>query len=326
MTRMSLQEDFKLPEVITLNLIKKLITHLKRLKRLKQNMMNEILDKSSNIFKELPNVIEINPRENAVVTVVGDTHGQFFDVVNIFERYGFPTSSHLYLFNGDYVDRGSFGTENIFLLFLMKLAFPMYIHILRGNHESERCTSTYGFKNEVTDKYGAAAYSLFLSAFNTLPLAAIVNDEIFVTHGGLFDTYGVTIDMINKTDRFCDPGMEGGDHLMEQLLWSDPSEYSFIFPSIRSFGCLFGRDVTKEFCKTNGLKVIVRSHECRKNGFTIQHEGTLITLFSAPSYCCDTNLGAILNISYSEGSSHLRFKQFKSVPFPRCKCYMTGEC
>ncbi|KAA6402387.1 MAG: putative Serine/threonine-protein phosphatase 5 [Streblomastix strix] len=371
---------------MTLDYLEQILDLFLEQKRLSVQQTLSILKQGTGVFQQLKNVIDVDSGPNQQIIIVGDTHGQFYDVVNLIDMYGPPSENQIYLFNGDVVDRGSHGVENMLFLIGLKLVFPNYIHILRGNHESERCTQVYGFRFEVFDKYkdsvdseeevyheneqikenksnikipfekesdikidkecndesqdknvidlmeiktqdddnvllsqsnkdqnkvnakqpysemktGQLVYSAFLQLFNSLPIGAIVNKEIFVTHGGLFDRYGVTIDDIQKINRFCDPGQEGGENLMGQMMWADPSEFTSFHPSIRSYGCLFGEDVTDDFLINNNLKLVVRSHEQKKNGFQIHHSGKLITIFSAPSYCLDTNLGAVLLVTKDE--------------------------
>jgi len=88
--------------------------------------------------------------------VVGDTHGQFHDVCHMLDLFGYPNEQRIYIFNGDYVDRGSWGVELMALLLCLKLALPRYVYLLRGNHESSTCTQYYGFKGEVEAKYFGA--------------------------------------------------------------------------------------------------------------------------------------------------------------------------
>lgn len=98
-----------------------------------------------NIFMEQPMLVEVA----APVKVCGDIHGQYYDMLRLFEYGGFPPESS-YLFLGDYVDRGRQGIETICLLFALKIKYPKKIHILRGNHESASITRIYGFYEECT--------------------------------------------------------------------------------------------------------------------------------------------------------------------------------
>ena len=82
-------------------------------------------------------------------TICGDTHGQYYDLCNIFELNGYPSPSNPYLFNGDFVDRGSFSLENVLTLFCWKLLYPDSVHLLRGNHETVNMNKMYGFEGEV---------------------------------------------------------------------------------------------------------------------------------------------------------------------------------
>lgn len=78
------------------------------------------------------------------VTIVGDLHGQFFDLLNLFDRVaGWPPETS-YIFLGDFVDRGHNSIETLSLLLCLKLKFPAHITLLRGNHEV-RCLLFYPF-------------------------------------------------------------------------------------------------------------------------------------------------------------------------------------
>ncbi|KAA6360905.1 MAG: putative Serine/threonine-protein phosphatase, partial [Streblomastix strix] len=230
-----------------------------------------------------------------------------------------PSNENPYLFNGDWVDRGSFGTELCLVLLCFKLAYPKSVHLLRGNHESAMCTKEYGFKNEVEDKYNTAVYQNFLYIFNALPICAIINRRIFVVHGGLFTRTNVRLDEIRRVNRFTEPGEEGGETLMAQMLWSDPMEQPGQRQSLRPFGCSFGPNITDEFLDRNQLQMIIRSHEVRLQGYSVEHGGKLITLFSAPSYMQDTNKGAYLRLSGTNLEIHPF--QYTSVPSPPAKIY-----
>jgi hypothetical protein len=81
--------------------------------------------------------------------VCGDTHGQYYDLLHIFELGGLPSPSNPYVFNGDYCDRGSFSVEVVLTLFAWKLLYPCGLHLGRGNHESMQCNQMYGFDGEV---------------------------------------------------------------------------------------------------------------------------------------------------------------------------------
>jgi len=137
----------------------------------------------------------------APVTVVGDIHGQFFDLIEIFKIGGYcPDTNYLFLgaFRithgkncpnggaGDYVDRGMFSVETISLLVCLKLRYPHRVHLIRGNHESRGVTQSYGFYTECSRKYGNAnVWHYFTDMFDFLTLSVVINDQIFCVHGGI---------------------------------------------------------------------------------------------------------------------------------------------
>ena len=145
--------------------------------------------------------------------------GQFYDLIHIFEINGVPSETNMYLFNGDFVDRGSFSVEVILTLFAYKLLYPKSFYLTRGNHEDGELNEDFGFKNEVTDKFSDEMFELFSETFTTLPLAHLINRKILVVHGGLFSRDGVTLDDIKNIDRFGKKQLDHGS-LMCELLWS----------------------------------------------------------------------------------------------------------
>lgn len=201
--------------------------------------------------------------------------------MNIFEINGLPSETNPYLFNGDFVDRGSFSVECIFTLFGFKLLYPNHFFMSRGNHESINMNQMYGFTGEVTAKYTSTMADMFTQVFNWLPLCHCINNKILIMHGGLFSTDNVTLDDLRKIERNRQPPEEG---LMCELLWSDPQEAIGRGPSKRGVGIQFGPDVTKRFCEKNNLEYVVRSHEVKDAGYEVTHNGQCITVFSAPNY------------------------------------------
>jgi serine/threonine-protein phosphatase 5 len=255
------------------------------------------------------------------LTVCGDTHGQYYDVLQIFARNGFPCRTNPYLFNGDFVDRGSFSLEVILTYLLFKLHDPECIYLTRGNHETKNMNKIYGFEGEVKAKYDDNMFQLFLEVFEWLPLAAIVGGKVFVTHGGLPVDPSVTLDDIRKIKRGMEPPEKG---LMSDLLWSDPQPFPGKAPSKRGVGFAFGPDITKAFLERNGLNLLVRSHEVKEEGYLVEHNGKCITVFSAPNYC-DTmgNKGAFIHF---DSSLVPKFTQYTCVPHPdvRPMAYAAG--
>jgi diadenosine tetraphosphatase ApaH/serine/threonine PP2A family protein phosphatase len=167
-------------------------------------------------------------------------------------------------------------------LFAYKLLYPGSMHLLRGNHETKNMNKIYGFEGEVKAKYDDKIMALFTEVFQWLPLCATVNGKVIVMHGGLFTQDGVKLDDIKKIPRQREPPESG---LMSDILWSDPQPFPGRGPSKRGVGLSFGPDVTKRFLDDNGLDLLVRSHEVKDEGYLQEHDGKLITVFSAPNYC-----------------------------------------
>ncbi|KAL0797070.1 hypothetical protein Bca101_068447 [Brassica carinata] len=152
------------------------------------NVLDELILSASKILRKEPNCVRIDS-DKAKVVVVGDLHGQLHDLLFLMQDAGFPNGDQFYLFNGNYVNNGAWGLETFLLLLSWKVFLPDRVYLLRGSHESESCTSLYGFKNEVLTKYGdkgAVVYKKCLECFQLLPLASVIGGKVFTAHGGLF--------------------------------------------------------------------------------------------------------------------------------------------
>ena len=160
---------------------------------------------------------------------------------------------------GDYVDRGNNSVECFSLILALKIRYKDRITILRGNHESCDINRIYGFYDECMKKYGTEKiWKDFTSVFHVIPLAALVDNQIFCVHGGLSPNLD-KIDNVKELDRFRDFPQEGP---MCDLVWSDPDEHKVGFnPSPRAAGYLFGPDITERFLHTNKLRMITRGHQ-----------------------------------------------------------------
>ena len=113
-------------------------------------------------------------KEDSRITVCGDIHGQYYDYLHIYKLNGLPSKKNAYLFNGDFVDRGSWSCEVIISMIALKLMYPKYFHLTRGNHETITMNNMYGFKGEVEHKYSKELFNLFTEFFNLLPLGMIL--------------------------------------------------------------------------------------------------------------------------------------------------------
>ncbi|XP_023553747.1 serine/threonine-protein phosphatase 5 [Cucurbita pepo subsp. pepo] len=302
-------------EVVTLDFVKKMIDGFKNQKSLHKRYAFQIVLQVREIMRALPSLVDVKIPEGKHLTVCGDVHGQFYDLLNIFELNGLPSDENPYLFNGDFVDRGSFSVEVILTLFAFKCMSPSAIHLSRGNHESKSMNKIYGFEGEVRSKLNETFVELFAEVFCSLPLAYVLNEKVFVAHGGLFSVDGVKLSDIRAIDRFCEPPEEG---LMCEILWSDPQPNPGRGPSKRGVGLAFGADVTKRFLQENNLDLIVRSHEVKDEGYEIEHDGKLITVFSAPNYCDQMgNKGAFIRFKAPDLKPDI--VTFSAVPHPDVK-------
>mmetsp|Transcript_7018 Transcript_7018/g.14064 ORF Transcript_7018/g.14064 Transcript_7018/m.14064 type:complete len:493 (-) Transcript_7018:489-1967(-) len=286
-------------------------------KLIPKRIVASVLIQLRNLLVKLPSLIdvEIPDEEGVYMSVLGDTHGQFYDLLNIFKINDKPSPKRPYLWNGDLCDRGSWSFETTFTAFAYKVLYPNSVFINRGNHETVNMNKMYGFEGEVTKKYDNNIMQLFTECFRALPYAHCIEKKVLVVHGGLFKDDGVKLDEIRKIPRGCEPPETG---IASDILWSDPQPFNGRGPSKRGVGLSFGPDVTERFLKDNNLDLIIRSHEVREEGFLMEHNGKLITVFSAPNYCDQMgNKGAL--IRFRKNNMKPDPITFEAVPHPDLK-------
>ncbi|WJX49981.1 Serine/threonine-protein phosphatase bsl3 [Trifolium repens] len=265
------------------------------------NEIADLCDSAERIFSSEPTVIKLR----APIKIFGDLHGQFGDLMRLFDEYGAPSTAGDiayidYLFLGDYVDRGQHSLETISLLLALKVEYPNNVHLIRGNHEAADINALFGFRIECIERMGERdgiwTWHRINRLFNWLPLAALIEKKIICMHGGI----GRSINHLEQIENIQRPiTMEAGSIVLMDLLWSDPTENDSVEglrPNARGPGLVtFGPDRVMEFCNNNDLQLIVRAHECVMDGFERFAQGHLITLFSATNYCgTANNAGAIL--------------------------------
>ncbi|AEE28288.1 BRI1 suppressor 1 (BSU1)-like 2 [Arabidopsis thaliana] len=265
------------------------------------NEIADLCDSAERIFASEPTVLQLK----APIKIFGDLHGQFGDLMRLFDEYGSPSTagdiSYIdYLFLGDYVDRGQHSLETISLLLALKVEYQHNVHLIRGNHEAADINALFGFRIECIERMGERdgiwVWHRINRLFNWLPLAASIEKKIICMHGGI----GRSINHVEQIENIQRPiTMEAGSIVLMDLLWSDPTENDSVEglrPNARGPGLVtFGPDRVMEFCNNNDLQLIVRAHECVMDGFERFAQGHLITLFSATNYCgTANNAGAIL--------------------------------
>lgn len=210
-----------------------LMQHFHDEKTLHKKYCVMIIEKMREHFSAEPSLVDVPIEDEVEFTVCGDTHGQYYDLLNIFKINGNPSETNPYLFNGDFVDRGSWSLEVMVILMAWKVAIPNGMHLTRGNHESKNMNKMYGFEGEVKKKYDVKTFELFSDFFQQLPVAYCLNKKVLVLHGGLYSKDGVTLDDIRKCHRKREPGDSG---VMCESMWSDPIDTPGRQPSKRGVG------------------------------------------------------------------------------------------
>merc|ERR1712013_544106 len=244
---------------------------------------------SRGLFMTQPMFLELE----APIKICGDIHGQYYDLLRLFEYGGFPPDAN-YLFLGDYVDRGKQSLESICLLLAYKIKYPENFFILRGNHECASINRIYGFFDECKRRYTMRLWKTFTDCFNCLPVAAIVDEKIFCMHGGL----SPELKSFEQVRRIMRPTDVPDSGLLCDLLWSDPDKDTMGWgENDRGVSFTFGAEVVAKFLHKHDFDLICRAHQVVEDGYEFFAKRQLVTLFSAPNYCGEfDNAGGMMSV------------------------------
>ncbi|OQR89440.1 serine/threonine-protein phosphatase ppe1 [Thraustotheca clavata] len=213
----------------------------------------------------------------APITICGDIHGQYSDLLTLMSL---DIGMRL-LFLGDFVDRGSQSVETISFLLVRMIRYPESTYLIRGNHESRQTTSVYGFQTECNKKYDGDP-------------RAIVNNQLMAIHGGLSPAIHY-LDQIRMINRVMEIPSDGP---FADLVWSDPEpKTSGFHMSPRGAGFMFGGDIVEKFLHLNDLEHISRAHQLCMEGYQVLFRDTFSTIWSAPNYCYRFgNLASVMSV------------------------------
>lgn len=271
------------------------------------------------VFKLMYKIQELLLPENNLlilqspIVICGDIHGQFDDLIKLFQISDGTTSADIssfefgceqkYLFMGDYVDRGHYSLNTFLLLCCLKIKCPNKIFMLRGNHESRKVSYTYGFYNEIILNYGnPGVWNLCNDVFDLLPMGAVIDNDIFCVHGGLSPDLNL-IGRISTHNRKAEIPEDGP---FADLCWSDPDDVDEFIKSSRGSGYLFGEKQVEMFNRVNKLRFVCRSHQLAQKGFqkyygklNYEPDFKLITVWSAPNYAYRSgNLASVMKLRF----------------------------
>mmetsp|Transcript_85868 Transcript_85868/g.224090 ORF Transcript_85868/g.224090 Transcript_85868/m.224090 type:complete len:308 (+) Transcript_85868:126-1049(+) len=251
--------------------------------------VRQICQKVGEVFLSQDSFLDLE----APIKICGDIHGQYHDLLRMFDMGGFPPESN-YLFLGDYVDRGKQSVETIILLLVYKVMYEENFFMLRGNHECAAITRIYGFYDECKRRYNIKLWKTFCDVFNCLPVCALVDEKIICMHGGLSPEI-TQMDQIRRLVRPTDVPDTG---LICDLLWADPDKDIFGWAeNDRGVSFIFGPDVVSTFLSKLDMDLVCRAHQVVEDGYEFFAKRQLITLFSAPNYCGEfDNAGAMMSI------------------------------
>jgi protein phosphatase len=234
-------------------------------------------------------LVEIQHLDN--LAIVGDLHGDSGSLDEIlseldYERF-LENSANKLVFLGDYVDRGDDSVGVLYSVCHLKQTYPESVVLMRGNHEApvEFPFSPHDLPYEVIKRYGESSgrelYKHLVSMFQGLTVATIVEHQLLVIHGGLPTELEPNKGYNESLARAQENHISSST--LAELLWNDPRQINHASgwePSERGIGRYFGTAVTIRWLQATGTRIVVRGHEpCQ--GFRIDHDGMVITIFSS---------------------------------------------
>lgn len=248
-------------------------------------------------------LVKLEPVGEALV--IGDLHGDIESLLTILEKSEFlnrieRNKDAALIFLGDYGDRGAHSTELYYTVLRLKLAFPEQVILLRGNHEgpTDLLASPHDLPYQLQARFKekwVVAYSKLRELFACLYNAVLMEERYLMVHGGLPSK-------IRNIQEIAQAGtLHPEKSFLEDLLWSDPDETAQgAYPSPRGAGNLFGKTITQEVLKKLNVKMLIRGHEPCPEGFKINHDGKVLTLFSRKGPPYFNAHGAYLDLPLSE--------------------------
>jgi len=247
-------------------------------------------------------LVNAPPRGEAIV--VGDIHGDLESLVKILKGCDFLSRAQnnenlVLIFLGDYGDRGAYSPEVYYVVLRLKEAFPEKVVLMRGNHEGpeDLLAHPHDLPTHLHERFGEewrSAYARLRELFDHLYNAVLVENRCVMLHGGV-PSQAKSIDDLAYAHL-----KHPRESQLEEILWSDPEEgLNGIYPSPRGAGKLFGEDVTDKFLKMLRVKVLIRGHEPTEEGFKINHNGKILTLFSRRGAPYFNNRAAYLQLDLS---------------------------
>ncbi|KAF9517661.1 hypothetical protein BS47DRAFT_1380303 [Hydnum rufescens UP504] len=256
--------------------------------QLQEYEIKYLCTKAREIFINQPILLELE----APIKICGDIHGQYYDLLRLFEYGGFPPEAN-YLFLGDYVDRGKQSLETICLLLAYKIKYPENFFILRGNHECASINRIYGFYDECKRRYNIKLWKTFTDCFNCLPIAAIIDEKIFTMHGGLSPD-------LQSMEQIRRHTLTRGFSRTSSATYYGPTQTKILLDGAKTIvgvSFTFGPDVVSRFLQKHDMDLICRAHQVVEDGYEFFAKRLLVTLFSAPNYCGEfDNAGAMMSV------------------------------
>lgn len=307
------EEGYRGPHLrlpLTTNQVDSLIQGFKDRRTLHAKYVLLVLHEARKYLQTKPNLSAASTAFAKQITVVGDLHGKLDDLLTVFYKNGLPSRDNPYVFNGDFVDRGMHSVEVLVLLLVCMLVWKDAVFLNRGNHEDFNVNLRYGFLKEIMFKYTRQAskiVQLTEELYSWLPIATLIDNKVFVVHGGVSSETDLKVVAAINRHQFVTvlrpPLHHSGCSANEwrqlvDLLWSDPRPQPGCRPNdMRGGGSFFGPDVTAAFLRRHKLDWIIRSHECKPDGFEYAHNGKVLTIFSASNYYdIGSNRGAYVKL------------------------------
>ena len=283
----------------------------------KKNANIILLDKNyiSNLITEALNQLKASSpliKLRSPVKIFGSINGQYNDLMRYFSLFGRPSElkgdieSCDYLFLGNFTNRGAFSIETVCLLLALKIKYNGHFHLLRGNQEDIEISKLYGLADECKEKLKEdinqpnSIFQQLCNLFEYLPLAAVINNQIFCAHSGISKN-GL---YLKEIQRLTFPIKIKSCQIAKDLLWNTPNIYentnfNKLFP-IEYKPEQFNANSLDTLFNNNKLKLMIRSHDVCQKGIGNCFGDRIITIFSSTNYCgVYQNAGAIIFIKKS---------------------------